>query len=171
MIRPMHHAIFYWIALGVLVLLGSILVVINIWLFWPYKTLEIVGYSDQKPLKVQNAVIYPGKPIEYELNYCKYTSLSSVVRRTMVDGQVITLLDTPGRLPKGCHKALVKTAVVPETINPGRYYLDVLIDYRVNPIRTETVHYRTEYFEVVRGTGSGYEEIPQKGVELLPEGS
>jgi hypothetical protein len=154
MIHPMKHAIAYWLCMAVLVLLGAVLLVINIWLFWPYQTLDIIGYSDGAPLPVVNSVVHPGEAIKYELNYCKYTDKPSVVRRTMIDGQVITLVDSPGRLPTGCHKATVKTAIVPETINPGNYYLDVSVDYKVNPIRTQTIHYRTQYFQVTDLSGN-----------------
>lgn len=152
MIHKMKHAIFYWLAFGVLILFGIILGVINFWLFWPYQTLQIIGYSDETPIAVSNPVLHPGDAIKYELNYCKYTDIPSTVRRTMIDGQVITLVATQGRLPSGCHKTEVSTGIVPDTINPGHYYLDVLIDYQVNPIRTETIHYRTQYFQVIRNS-------------------
>ncbi len=121
-------------------------------LFWPVRTLELPGYSDANPIKVDQKVLHPGETLSYNLSYCKYTDLDSTVHRTLLDGQVITLVSTSGQLPSGCHTVLVKTAVIPETINPGKYYLEVLVEYKINILRTQYTKYHTEYFDVVPGT-------------------
>lgn len=120
-------------------------------LFWPVRTLEIVGYSDTNPIQVDTPIVHPGEPLSYKLYYCKYTDLTATVRRTLLDGQVITLVSTPGQLPTGCHTVTVKTAVVPETVNPGDYYLEVTVEYKINPLRTEYIKYHTNYFKVEAG--------------------
>lgn len=137
----------HYLAFGTLLLGFLLLAYINISLFWPVSTLTI--QDGGQPIPVITKTIYPGQPLQYELDYCKYTDLPATVHRTFIDGQIITLTDTIGQLPTGCHKTLVKTAVVPETINPGRYYLDVKVEYKVNPLRNVFTHYRTEYFVVL----------------------
>lgn len=138
-------------AVGCLVLAWVIVLYIAFALFWPVKTLEIKNFTENSPIQIKNTIVHPGESLSYQLNYCKYTDLPSTVHRTLIDGQVISLTDTAGQLPTGCHNVTVKTAVVPETINPGKYYLDVSVLYRINPFRTEIIKYHTGYFTVVAG--------------------
>lgn len=154
----------HWLSFFTLILGFVLLAWVNYSLFWPIKTLTVAG-SD-KPIPVLTTSVFPGQPLSYELDYCKYTNLAATVHRTFIDGQIITLQDTVGQLPMGCHKTMVKTAVVPETINPGRYYLDVNVEYRINILRTEYTHYRTEYF-VVLDPATG--EAPSSAASPLPE--
>lgn len=123
--------------------------VIAVALFWPVKTLEIKNYSPDAPITIQNKDVRPGDRLIYELDYCKYSDGPVTVHRTLIDGQVVTLTDTQGQLPLGCHSSTIATAVVPETINPGKYYLDVTVEYKINVIRTQYVHYHTDYFVVI----------------------
>lgn len=138
-------------AIGCLILSWIIVLYIAFALFWPIKTLEIKNFSDSTPIEITTKIVHPGEALSYELQYCKYTDLNSTVRRTLIDGQVINLTDTAGQLPTGCHNVTVKTAVVPETINPGKYYLSVSVLYQINPFRTEVIKYHTTYFTVVKG--------------------
>lgn len=142
----------YWIHFSIVSLVTAYLIIgyIAFCLFWPVKTLEIVGYNDSNPVVIQNDVIHKGDILIYDLNYCKYTNKSSIVHRSLIDGQIINLADTPGRLPTGCHTTTIQTAIIPETINPGTYYLDVTVEYDVNPFRTEYLHYKTTYFTVAK---------------------
>lgn len=143
----------YWIHFSLACLGTAYLVIIAVafFLFWPVKTLVVNNFSDANPIKITTPIVHPGDPLGYQLDYCKYTDSPNTVHRTLIDGQVITLTDTPGRLPTGCHIVTVQTAIVPETINPGSYYLDVVVEYKINILRSEYIHYHTTYFEVVKG--------------------
>lgn len=137
-------------ATGCLVLAYIIVFYVLFLMLWPVKTLELTNYNENTPIQILNTTVHRGDTLQYNLSYCKYTDLTSVVHRTFIDGQVITLTDTPGKFPKGCRNALVTTAVVPETINFGSYYLDVVVEYDLNPYRKEFIHYKTSYFTVVK---------------------
>ncbi len=140
-----------WFSIVCLATAYAVMAVIAYSLFWPVQTLVINNFSQEKPIQITNTVVNPGDRLEYQLDYCKYTDAPSTVHRTMIDGQIITLTDTQGQLPAGCHVVTVKTAIVPTTINPGKYYLDVTVSYRVSLLRTVYIHYHTTYFTVVKG--------------------
>lgn len=123
--------------------------ILAFWFFYPYKTLSITGYDSQHPIQILNTTVHPGDVLQYKLDYCKYTDLTSTVHRDFIDGQVVPLQDIVGGLPKGCHNYSIETTTVPETINPGRYSLLIRVDYHMNPIRTITTEYQTSYFTVV----------------------
>jgi hypothetical protein len=135
-------------AVGCLILAYIVVITFLYLLFWPVPTLELTGVSKSGVIPIINTVVHPGDTLRYTLSYCKYTDKQSTVHRSFVDGQVIILTDTVGKFPKGCRTATVATGVVPETINPGRYYMDVTVEYNINPFRQEFVHYKTSYFEV-----------------------
>jgi len=137
------------IIIGVLVTGWFLLLALAYMMFAPMKVLVINNYDKQNPLHVNTKVLLPGETLEYHLNYCKHTDVRPSVRRTLVDGQVITLADIPSTsLPKGCGVTLISNVTIPLTLNPGEYYLDVIAEYQVSFFRTERVHYRTEYFKV-----------------------
>lgn len=137
-------------AIGCLIIAYIVVAFLAYSLFWPIRTLELQSYDDSHPIQILNTVVHPGEALQYKLSYCKYTDIPSVVHRNFIDGQVITLTDTVGQFPRGCHLSLVDTAIVPSTINAGKYYLDVVVEYDLNPFRKEFIHYRTTYFTVVR---------------------
>jgi hypothetical protein len=147
-IRPAHFPFF--IAILALVAGYFIVGVMAYWLFWPYQTLQINNFASNGLVTTQGTVYRLGQPVVYMLDYCKYTDVPSIVHRVLVDGEEIALSDSTGYLALGCHKTFVETATIPETINPGVYYLDITVIYPVNPIRQVTIHYRTNSFDVIR---------------------
>lgn len=149
--NPKRSSGFIWYLFQVCIVLWFFLLVFgNYELFWPVKTLVITNFSASNEVKTQQDSYKLGQSIGYILNYCKYSTYPVTVTRTLIDGQQITLTDHGGYLALGCHSTLVETATIPETINPGRYYLDVNVQYRINPFRTSDVHYHTNYFTVSR---------------------
>ena len=135
-------------------------------LFWPVKTLEIKNFSYGHPIAVSTPVVHPGDVLKYTLEYCKYRDTSAIVHRTLLDGQIIILVDKPGNLPLGCNTTEVDTTVIPDTINPGRYYLDVSVDYQVNFLRVQRTHYYTDYFQVVAADKAS-SSTPPAGTSLV----
>ena len=136
------------VIIGALLTGWVLLLVFAYSMFWPVNPMVIHNYSDDMPVPVVTKVLLPGETLQYELDYCKNTDIRPVVHRTLIDGQIITLADTSGGLPRGCRKTTIANVVIPPTINPGEYYLDVTLDYQINFFRVERVHYRTEYFTV-----------------------
>jgi hypothetical protein len=140
----------HYTAIALEVLMAVLLVWINVQLFWPVKTLEISNYTSPGMVATTLDTFEIGKPIAYKLSYCKYTTIPAIVTRTLIDGQIITLSNTNGYLPTGCHTTIVETSIIPDSLAPGQYYLDMVLRYPINPFRTEVVHYRTNEFQVVK---------------------
>jgi hypothetical protein len=136
-------------AIALVAVCQIVVLLIAYMLFWPVKTLVITGSDADNPVSVITKTVARGQYLSYELSYCKYTDLPSTVSRILVDGQKITLVETAGVLPKGCFNTTINTAKIPDTINPGRYALDVTVYYRINDFRTEQINYSTEYFNVI----------------------
>lgn len=132
------------------VVLGA-LIYITIALFWPVQTIVFKNFSSTDPIYIETPVVHAGDVIKYYLDYCKYTEVVPKGRAHLIDGQSIPLTSegaTAAGLPLGCHKT-EREVTIPETVNPGRYYYDKVLDYPINPFRTEHIHYYTQYFQVV----------------------
>lgn len=139
-----------WAGFGAILLSLSLLLWVNYALYWPVRTLEISNLSPDMEVQTDALTYKFNQTVGYKLDYCKYTTAPVSVKRTLVDGQIISLSNSTGYLPGGCHSTLVETAEIPDTINPGKYYLDVEVTYHINIFRDETVHYHTNYFQVIR---------------------
>lgn len=147
-----HGAI---VSIGLLAIAsGLILYCLFLWQM-PVKTLVINNFQfDERgvtPIHIDTPVVHPGDILRYELDYCKFTNITPSSKSQLIDGQIIPLTPPTGAqsgLPVGCHKT-VREVVIPETVNPGRYYYNKELDYQVNVFRVEEVHYYTEYFQVV----------------------
>lgn len=114
---------------------GILLILIGAWLaFHNVPTIVINNFKLTDvaviPVHIETPVVHPGDVIVYELDYCKYTDIIPIARRQLIDGQTIPLTASNGNgsgLPLGCHKT-TRSVEIPETINPGRYYLNVYLD-------------------------------------------
>lgn len=142
--------IVHYSAIVLEVLIAFLLIWINVQLFWPTQTLVINNYASPGVVETTTTSFKRGQPVSYKLDYCKYTTVKAQVTRTLIDGQIITLSNTNGYLPTGCHTTIVETSIIPDSIAPGQYYLDMVLRYPINPFRTEVVHYQTNLFQVVK---------------------
>lgn len=147
-VRLIHLPLF-----GMLLALGAcyfFVFLLAFWAFWPYQPLVIKNYSPADTVHTSSLIYHMGDAVGYTLNYCKNTSVPATVTRILVDGQQILLSGDGGSLAQGCHEALVQTAIIPTTINPGKYHLDITVHYQMNPIQNVAVHYVTNSFSVIR---------------------
>jgi hypothetical protein len=109
-------------------MMAVLLVWVNYSLFWPIKTMVINNYSTPGLVATTQLT----QPVSYKLDYCKYTTIPAVVTRTLIDGQIMTLSNSNGYLPTGCHTTIVETSIIPDSIAPGTYYLDMVLRYPIN---------------------------------------
>lgn len=117
----------------------------------PVRTIDIKNFSYETPIHIETPVVHAGDIIRYQLQYCKYTDITPISKSQLIDGQIIPLTPSPvngSGLPMGCHNT-ERDVIIPITVNPGRYYYNKELDYKVNALRTERVYYYTEYFQVV----------------------
>lgn len=121
-----------------------VIVVVGYWSLFPYRTLE---FKDEF-FPIHNKVIEQGGYFQYVSNYCKYISLPASVSRTFVDGIIYTTPATTTDRAVGCHSILVGVNV-PRELPPGLYHMEVIYQYKVNPIRTITVKHPSEQFTIV----------------------
>lgn len=131
---------FYTLSSILLAILGTVCVAF--FLLYPYKTIEFRN-EEQK-------IITPlvGTAVIYEIDYCKYTNASAVAMRALVDGYTLPLVPVESTLPKGCGTKRFVISI-PTNTPAGKYYIQINLLYKVNPIREIMVSTRTEEFTVL----------------------
>lgn len=94
----------------------------------------------------------PGNNVTMTVSYCKYTdtdsSFSAFWRREN-DGLVWELTQRTINVSVADCGTLILPLVIPEDIPPGRWQRVNIATYRVNPIASRTVEWRSDYITVL----------------------
>lgn len=127
----------------------GLMLLVSYWYFFPY---NIITFKTDKFIIV-NKEVKQNEYLVYNSQYCKNLPLVSSTSRSFVNGIIYTTPSTMTDRETGCHKIKVQVHVPPE-LPPGVYYLVVIYQYKVNPVRTITVKRITEKFTVIESTKS-----------------
>jgi hypothetical protein len=123
------------------------------WSFYPYKIMEI---KNPQSLVVDKEIYQAGDRIAYVLDYCKYKRIQGTVSRSLVDGILVNYSPLISDLETGCFKLKRNDLVIPEFTPTGIYHISSSVEYKINPLRTITITYRTVDFQVENTT---YDDI------------
>jgi hypothetical protein len=139
----MTNKIKYLLAKATLLITTVFICVVAYWLLYPYKLLEIKN----NPVPISATTVEGGEYISYTLDFCRFTDLPATVTRQFIDGVVYT---TPTIIVQdtarcGSRETLVR---VPPTLLPDTYHMHIIIQIKVNPIRTMTYRFETQPFEI-----------------------
>lgn len=131
-----------------LVFIFGLLAVFYYWSFYPYKPLEVLN----SPVPIRPPTVQSGKDqvVIATLRGCKNGKAIPTVTRSLIgQGSVIMTPSYPGVLSKGC-STLDQAIIVPSFVTPGVYHWHWRVVYKVNPIRTETVQYDSQNFQITK---------------------
>lgn len=90
-----------------------------------------------------------GEAVTYGIEYCKDRRVPATVRAFFVDTAMVEMPAVESNWDAGCGKLIIDDFVVPRFLPTGSYYLRVEVEYRVNPLRTVKVEYRTTDFTII----------------------
>ena len=123
------------------------IIIASVLAFMPVQVIK----ANQQPYKVITTSIKAGDLVTYVADVCKYKEAGSIVSRVFIDANNIhyALPDQDSNVPSGCHQNKV-TLPTPINLHPGTWYLALDVEYKVNILRTETYHLRTETFIVTQ---------------------
>ena len=127
-----------------------VLIWLLVWVFWPYKAIDIA------PLKVlnDNKTVTNGILL-YEVDYHKYTDKSCLVSRIIIQNSengekfLIILPSYPSNVMAGKNKVPIKL-LLPANMPAGdKYVLVITFMYEMNPFRKIEIVSKSEEFSVM----------------------
>jgi hypothetical protein len=132
---------FIWI---VLISAMGLMLLFGFWLSYPYKVIEF------KSTKTVEQTYKTGTILTLNISHCKYMPLPAKVVGQFVDGIVFTLKETKANAGIGCATRIAKDIIIPKELEAGTYLYRQTMIYRVNPVRTITVVFETNKFDIVQ---------------------
>lgn len=112
------------------------------------------------PLKIFGSEFHPGDWLDYQMDYCKTTTVDAEEHYSWNDD---VSYSTPGMavrdLPQGCHTTLVRV-LVPK-IPPGHYKLEMIRVYQPTPLRRVEIRALSNMFTITASApGRGNVDAP-----------
>lgn len=124
-----------------------IIVIGGVFLFWAFEDSPVLEVKNA-PFPVRPPVQYPDLAEVMTVDYCKVFNAKGKVSAKLVGKQSIIEIPFPDEKSEiGCVKSDVPI-VVPSYALDDTYYFSFTIRYQLNPIKTKTVHIRSQPFEV-----------------------
>ncbi len=141
------NKIFYSVAWFTLLSALGLILYISFLLFYPIKPFEVFG-----PYKVKTKVVIAGQPLIYTANYCRRMDGPGTVSRTLNDGLVYVLSESPVlNANQGCKAQDIKI-IVPKDVPSETYTMHIKATFKVNALRNYVVEVDTEPFDVINAT-------------------
>lgn len=135
----------YRVASFTLVLGFAAVFLITYWMVYPYKVLEFKEGNGTVLTKRVRA----GEYVELRQINCKYMPLVSTLNRQFIDSILYQIPLVQANRPVGCSDK-IENVPVPKTLPPGDYYINTVISFQVNPIRTVSYTVKTNMFTVIK---------------------
>ena len=128
-----------------LILLYILLFYAGYLVFWPTKSLVV----NNPIMKVDTPVVKRGDALIYDFNYCRYDIFGATIYRTVYgDNNIIYLLAAVNTVTyPGCRNVKIYL-MIPATIPPGTYHVEMLVNVQVNLLKVISVQSRTNDFQV-----------------------
>ncbi len=119
---------------------------ITYWVMWPYKPITF-----HAPIKIVNdgKTVKPGGILIYEMDYTRNMDSPVTITRMLVNSYQFAMTPTSGSRQMG-KRVSRNQIVIPNFAAPGKYRMQWIGAYDVNPLRTITVMQWSEWFEVVK---------------------
>lgn len=133
----------YKLSIIFLALCAFLCVVLLFMLFYPIAVIK----PNVQPYKVLTKVVSPGGKFVYQVDACKKADATATIQRRFVGDVIYFLPSQDGTVKPGCSKSNIEITV-PDDVSPGKYYLDLVIEYRLNFLTSRIYYFDTESFLV-----------------------
>lgn len=126
-----------------------ILLVVVIFGYWSVRPYE--PFVQNKPHTVLNSPVTAGETLKFMSDVCRNETGRVEVQYTLEDGVLFALGQRSfDQVEVGCSKFINETVTIPVIIPTGEYRLRVDSTIKVNPIRSVTVTFYTDKFNVIQ---------------------
>jgi hypothetical protein len=115
------------------------------WAFYPQVVIRLTA-----PITLDKSSYSPGDRLSYTYSYCKDRQLPGIVVRALVNGTRTTFTTITSDLTVGCHTSTSSDLVIPDYADSGTYHLEGTAEYRINPINTYMLSWKSQEFKITR---------------------
>ena len=125
---------------------------------WPYDVIQVSPH----PMPVVSNQVVPGGNFVYQPSVCVSKDIVSHFTPQLHNGTVLSFPTRVVNIKEGCSTTTSSNIVIPKNTAPGIYKFVFINEIQVNVIRTETVVFETEEFEVIHsfeGADAGVDGI------------
>lgn len=136
-----HH---YILAFGILGFAILVFIYYMYLLFWPFKPFTV----NTLPIKVETKIVERGGNLVYVSDLCRHTDAPTLTFRFFEDGLYYAMPPISAIPNSGTCGKYRFSLTVPTSLPPGRYRLIIRPITQVNPVRSITQEFATEFFEV-----------------------
>lgn len=108
-----------------------------------------------QPYKVLTKEVQVGKQLVYVVDACKYIDTTAKVTRIFVDakeGTEYPPITESNNISTGCNVSGVSLPIPPFLLPDREYYMKLDINYKINALRDQPYHFRTETFMVKKAS-------------------
>lgn len=134
----------YSMSVFTLLLVTTVVGTVFYWLLYPYQPLIL----KDKEFSVLDKTVKRGETLYFVANYCRNFNGSATVNRAFINGLIFYVPSQTTMVKNGCGSVVV-SIVIPLELRSGKYLLQNVYQYKVNPLRTVIVKQYTEEFEVL----------------------
>lgn len=150
---PDSRSVFDKLLYACVIIITAAVLVGAYWEFRPYRTLVVNNVTITTPITGDNRlpVVNRGSALFYKIDYCKYVTVQAILFRELVGNDnhyPVPVTSGNVSVAKGCREFINSNTLIDPSVPPGVYYLDIVAQYQVNPIRKVSYRYRTPLFEV-----------------------
>lgn len=125
--------------------------------FYPFDWLKY--YNEPFPVLNENKTVRAGEFLIYEIEYCRWNDKQATFSKDILgidNANGITLPTFRSSFGAICakeeapQKVVINSTHIPLHLPEGEYYMRMLVEQPLNPLRTESLTVETEPFKVVK---------------------
>lgn len=141
------NKLFYYLGMLSIFMLIGIIGFVMFLAFYPFKVVDVVS---PYPVLNENKTVKRGTDVYYLVEYEKFMQVRAESTWFIVcqDGNLVTLAPTYTNFPVG-KKTVTRSMTVPMKTSLGKCKMVQTIEFKVNPLQTQTFNFESEEFTVV----------------------
>lgn len=133
-------------------IIGWVLVVV-LFVWWAFQPTRLPLVTEPLPVLNEEKTVTPGETVIVLLEVAKPENLAVEDTNRFIrctNGQLITFTASPQDLPPGEYVIEAESPPIPDRVTePSACELTYLVEYRINPLRTQSVEFTSEPFTIL----------------------
>lgn len=114
---------------------------------YPVPTVE--GELDEDDQFIPKDTFYTDETLTLGIDICKRTDARPQLHASFVNSAIFTLTPLEVSTLKGCRHFISHSIHIPKILPSDTYHVEGYLEYRINPLRSVRVPFKTQKFQVI----------------------